>query len=239
MTSTQLSKRQSQSPTTVLFRTTFIRTITLLGRLHIEWKKCLLFTRFRVEYYQDDAGKVGEGEILFIRPRDPRKGEESEVKTWEEFGFNLEPRDWGDSPYLTEEDVDKLTFCCCACCNKKSWLSCLSVALCNKFPNTSTANQFFTPLMFSAYHREGFRACVEANAAEFLKDDRGVLRRNSNHDNIDVWKTLVCTVEYYICTQNKIPLDFINPILRVFTQPVYQDLNMHCHVMVFCCLVLF
>ena len=124
---------------------------------------------------------------MFIRPRDPRKGEESEVKTWDEFGLDhLDARGWGNSPYLTAEDVDKLTFCCCACCNKKSWLSCLSEVLCNKFPNHSTANQFFTPLMFSAYHREGFRACIEADAAEFLKVDRGVLRRNGEFDNIDV-----------------------------------------------------
>ena len=130
--------------------------------------------RFNVEYYENDH-KVGEGEILFIRPRDPRKGEKSEVKTWEEFGFHLDARDWGNSPYLSEEDVDKLTFCCCACCNKKSHLSGLSELLCHKFPNHSTANQFFTPLMFSAYHREGFRACVEAEAAEFLKDNHDVL----------------------------------------------------------------
>lgn len=126
--------------------------------------------KFKVEYYENGR-KVGEGDILLIRPRDPRKGENSEVKTWEEFGLHLEARDWGTSPYLKGEDVDKLTFCCCVCCNKKSCLSGLSEFLCHKFPNHSTANQFFTPLMFSAYHREGFRACVEAEAAEFLKDN--------------------------------------------------------------------
>ena len=101
--------------------------------------------------------------------------------------MDLEPRDWGDSPYLTEEEVDNLTFCCCACCNNKPCMSGLSNLLCDKFPNNSTANQFFTPLMFSAYHREGFRACFEADAAEFLKDDRGASGRNSVFDqNIDV-----------------------------------------------------
>ncbi|XP_022799733.1 uncharacterized protein LOC111337653 [Stylophora pistillata] len=130
------------------------------------------YYRFKVEYYQDEVGKVGEGEILMIRPRDPRKGDQSEVKTWEEFGFNLEPNDWGESPYLTGDDVDKLTFCCCNFCNRKSWLSFFSEWFCDKFPNISTANQCFTPLQFSAYHREGFRASVEAQAAEFLSDDR-------------------------------------------------------------------
>ena len=111
---------------------------------------------------------------MMIRPRDPRKGDQSEVKTWEEFGFNLEPNDWGNSPYLTGEEVDKLTFCCCECCNKKSCLSGLSELFCDKFPNTSTANQFFTPLQFSAYHREGYRACIEAQAAEFLMEEQDI-----------------------------------------------------------------
>ena len=111
---------------------------------------------------------------MMIRPRDPRKGDQSEVKTWEEFGFNLEPNDWGNSPYLTGEEVDKLTFCCCECCNKKSCLSGLSELFCDKFPNTFTANQFFTPLQFSAYHREGYRACIEAEAAEFLMEEQKI-----------------------------------------------------------------
>ena len=97
-------------------------------------------------------------------------------KTWEEFCFHLDACDLENSPYLNEEDVDELTFCCCCVCyNKKSHLSGLSELLCHKFPNHKTANQFFTPLMFSAYHREGFRACVEAEAAEFLKDNHDVL----------------------------------------------------------------
>ena len=104
--------------------------------------------------------------------------EKSEVKTWEEFCFHLDARDLGNSPYLNEEDVDELTFCCCVCYNKKSHLRGLSELLCHKFPNHNTANQFFTPLMFSAYHREGFRACVEAETAEFLND---------NHDVLEVW----------------------------------------------------
>ncbi|XP_022799703.1 uncharacterized protein LOC111337632 [Stylophora pistillata] len=65
--------------------------------------------KFKVEYYEN-SHKVGEGEILLIRQRDPRKGENSEVKTWEELGLHLEKRYWGNSPYLKEEDVDKLTF---------------------------------------------------------------------------------------------------------------------------------
>ena len=36
--------------------------------------------RFKVEYYQDDGGKVSDGEIMMIRPRGPCKGDQSEVK---------------------------------------------------------------------------------------------------------------------------------------------------------------
>ena len=86
--------------------------------------------------------------------------------------------------------------------------------------------------MFSAYHREGFRACVEANAAEFLKDDQGVLKRNSEHDKIDVWKThepgvfilsarqcVYGRVLYLHSEQNT--SDIYNPMLRILTQQVY------------------
>ena len=40
---------------------------------------------------------------------------------------------------------------------------------CNIFPQHITANQFFTPRMFEAYHREGYRACVEAEQEDFMK----------------------------------------------------------------------
>ena len=70
---------------------------------------------------------------------------------------------------LKEDDVSKLTLCCCECCHQKACYG-LSKMFCNVFPQHNTANQFFTPRMFSAYHREGYRACVEANAGGFLND---------------------------------------------------------------------
>ena len=69
---------------------------------------------------------------------------------------------------LTKEKAMELTFCCCECCHQKSCYD-FSKCLCNVFPQHSTANQFFTPRMFEAYHEEGRRACEEAKAYDFLK----------------------------------------------------------------------
>ena len=69
---------------------------------------------------------------------------------------------------LTKEKAMELTFCCCECCHHKSCYD-FSKCLCNVFPQHSTANQFFTPRMFEAYHEEGRRACEEAKAYDFLK----------------------------------------------------------------------
>ena len=61
----------------------------------------------------------------------------------------------------SEEKKEELTCCCCCeCCHCKS---------CNAFPQHSTANQFFTPRMFQAYHEEGSRACEDAKADVFLQ----------------------------------------------------------------------
>ena len=72
---------------------------------------------------------------------------------------------------LDQEEVDNLTFCCCEFCHENQFCS-LSSSLCNTFPQHITANQFFTPRMFEAYHREGYRACVEAEQMQndFMKD---------------------------------------------------------------------
>ena len=71
---------------------------------------------------------------------------------------------------LSKEKNKELTFCCCECCHSKSCLcACFSKYLCNAFPQHNTANQFFTPRMFEAYHQEGRWACEEAKADEFLK----------------------------------------------------------------------
>ena len=127
--------------------------------------------RFKVHYYEKDNEhggdkNVGEGEVILIAPRHPDKGiqkTDREKKALQEVKYDLEAGKWGSGPYLKAADVDSLTGCCCECC--QSWCS----SCCGVFPQHKTANQFFTPAMFSAYHREGFRACVEADADNFLK----------------------------------------------------------------------
>ena len=47
----------------------------------------------------------------------------------------------------------------------------LSEAICGAFPQHLTINQCFTPTMFSAYHREGCRASMEAEVEEFMFDE--------------------------------------------------------------------
>ncbi len=65
-------------------------------------------------------------------------------------GVKLSENGWGTGPYLTNDDVKEISGCCCFS------------GFC-KFPSHPTAFQFFTPPMFTAYHREGYRACMECN----------------------------------------------------------------------------
>lgn len=130
-----------------------------------------------MHYYEkninsDGNTKVGEGEVLFIAPRHPNKGvKTSPYVTWEEalrdINVDLEAQFWGDGPELSAEEVDRLTFGCCECCHGNICCG-LSEAMCGVFPQHSTNNQFFTPIMFSAYHREGYRASMEAKVEDFL-----------------------------------------------------------------------
>lgn len=138
--------------------------------------------RFKVHYYDKDPSgygktKVGEGDILFIAPRHPdktvqKKGNETWGEVLRDIDIDLEAGRWGPGPELSGEEVDRLTFCCCEGCHGVKCRG-LSEWMCGAFPQHSTANQFFTPAMFTAYHREGYRACMEANATEFLADPQG------------------------------------------------------------------
>lgn len=76
---------------------------------------------------------------------------------------------WGPGPEVTAEEVNRLTFCCCERCHGNRCRG-LSDWMCGSFPQHTTSNQFFTQSMFTAYHREGYRVCMESNAAEFLID---------------------------------------------------------------------
>ena len=125
-----------------------------------------------MQYSNEEKGEANEGHILFIAPRHPRKGPKGQSVTWPEvlrdIDTNLDENTWGPGPYLQSEEVDRLTFCCCESCHARP-CSGLSEVLCGAFPHHVTSNQFFTPAMFSAYHREGYRACLEASAGDFLK----------------------------------------------------------------------
>ena len=127
--------------------------------------------RFKVRYPRDEYDDESEGEILLIAPRDPQLG--VSYQTNETSAVDLYPFDEPDGLHqgmvLKEDDVSKLTLCCCECCHQRACYG-LSKMFCHVFPQHYTANQFFTPRMFSAYHREGYRACVEAEADGFLKN---------------------------------------------------------------------
>lgn len=101
----------------------------------------LLLNRLKVHYgAKNDSDPECGGEIIILVPR------KSDIQS------------------------EELTCCCCECCHRTScFCPSLSTCLCNEFPQHNTVNQFFTPLMFEAYHQEGRRACEEAKANEFLK----------------------------------------------------------------------
>lgn len=108
---------------------------------------------------------------------EPSQNERELGEVWKRLYHQLSKADWGDGPELTEDEANELNWCCCSCCHcKKSdcchgcececcsdgCCHCLSSWCLGEFPHHKTANQFFTPRMFAAYHREGYAACVEA-----------------------------------------------------------------------------
>ena len=69
---------------------------------------------------EDGKTKVGEGEILYIKPRHPEKGATTtRCETWNDalHDVDIERRLWGNGPELSAEEADRLTFCCCECCH--------------------------------------------------------------------------------------------------------------------------
>lgn len=132
---------------------------------------------FKVEYFARPYGyvndvKTGEGEILILSPRHPFKGTcHQYLSTWEEYNTDtaqyIDPESWGPGPDLTADETDRLTCCCCECCHSLSCRTCSAVCF-GTFPFHFTSNQFFTPEVFSAYHREGYRASLDGEIECFL-----------------------------------------------------------------------
>ena len=144
--------------------------------------------RFRVHYCDDGDGEPTEGEIIYMAPRHPRESKplkEEPMLSWKSFRQNDENdlgaesrfhELWGQSPVLSEDEANKLNWCCCSrchinvkcdcccdCCQEDGICHWLSSRCLGEFPHHVTANQFFTPDMFTAYHREGYAAYFEAN----------------------------------------------------------------------------
>ena len=131
-----------------------------------------------MHYYDKNANgdgktKVGEGEILYIKPRHPDKGiTTNRWEAWNEvLDKDLERTLWGPRPKLSAAETDRLTFCWSECCHGNACRG-LSEAICGAFPQHSTINLCFTPTQFSVYHREGYRASMEAEIEEFIIDER-------------------------------------------------------------------
>ncbi|KAK3737444.1 hypothetical protein QZH41_000165 [Actinostola sp. cb2023] len=131
--------------------------------------------RFKVTYYEKSGFEekvVGEGEVILLMPRHPDDGiSQFEDCKWidldDDVKLDLDESAWGPGPYLKASEVDRLTGCCCECCHCTP-LCCVHNPLCGRFPFHSIVNQMFTASQFNAYHREGYRACLEAEADEFL-----------------------------------------------------------------------
>ena len=138
---------------------------------------------------------AGEGEVIIISPRHPGKNKEAKTVTWKKCEVTIDPdlerggvkntdpgkakEMWGEGPGLSSQDADNLEGCCCECCHGCCHYCCYVCSCCyycscckpskfcfGVFPHHKTANQLFTPKMFSAYHREGYRACDDVLEAE-------------------------------------------------------------------------
>jgi hypothetical protein len=122
------------------------------------------------------ASTATEGRILLIAPRPP--SEPSEENAVRDNKKKLQPHEMNADPdckWQLWRDVNKTDagrisgfpagLGCCECCQQYDReCSCLASSL--SFPRHATANQFFTPQMFTVYHREGFRICMDCD--EFL-----------------------------------------------------------------------
>ncbi|XP_068730719.1 uncharacterized protein [Montipora capricornis] len=129
------------------------------------------FFKFRVQYKEGRFGRSGDGQIMLITPRYPTNSAScppNPIPSVPLYRFDDDADGLEPGMCLEASDVDNLTWCCCSCCHGHQHWG-LSGFCCGTFPQHSTVNQFFTSRMFAAYHREGYRACVEAEKDDFMK----------------------------------------------------------------------
>ncbi|XP_028408585.1 uncharacterized protein LOC114531134 [Dendronephthya gigantea] len=143
---------------------------------------------FKVRYSDEGCNEVREGHIVLISPRylpeEVSSSDKSDVSiemtergdqnsagnvqvTWQTVGENLDDEKWGTGPSLLEKTMNDVSGfpAGLGCCDMKTRCSCCDSCL--AFPRHTTGNQFFTPRLFTVYHREGYRACMECD--DFLK----------------------------------------------------------------------
>ncbi|KXJ06169.1 hypothetical protein AC249_AIPGENE119 [Exaiptasia diaphana] len=131
--------------------------------------------RFKVQNCEKDDFEpklVGEGDVLMLMPRHPDDGmSQFQDYKWSDFDgdvkLDLDESLWGPGPALKTSEVDRLSGCCCECCHSKPFNYILNFLM-TGFPFHSTVNQMLTSSQYTAYHREGYHACVEAEADKFL-----------------------------------------------------------------------
>ncbi|XP_068683749.1 uncharacterized protein [Montipora foliosa] len=144
------------------------------------------FFKFKVQYKEGQFGGSGDGEIMLITPRYPTDSVScppNHIPSVPLYPFNDEADGLAPGMCLKASDVDNLTWCCCPCCHGHQCWG-LSAFCCDTFPQHSTLNQFFTSRMFAAYHREGYRACVEAEKDDFMKSYG--IREQQSEDAINI-----------------------------------------------------
>ena len=145
-------------------------------------------------FYTGENG-VREGHIVLIAPRPPSVADGStsqenrQYPEWQHEDCEGGPlhenwgkkwrEEWGEGPYLKKDDIKVMEGCpggfgCCECCHTKKSIC---RRFCFQFPRHPTLSQFFTSRMFAAYHREGYRACMECD--DFLDNEMLMVRKRN------------------------------------------------------------
>ena len=178
----------------VFSRVHLLKTLTKLAEVFFQFAMAYCnctWTFWNCKYSYLGYNEVREGHIVLIAPRSSpnedtqdssfdqtdvslqmaergsQNFESNDLLTWQTVGENLDIKKWGLGPTLGEKAINDVSGfpAGLGCCDWKS--RCLCCASFLAFPRHTTGNQFFTPRLFTVYHREGYRACMECD--DFLK----------------------------------------------------------------------